>query len=496
MPRRSTNSATRWTLKLCVLFALVAPACSKQGEESPDDRDGHGKIILIGIDGLEWNVILPLLREGKMPNLARLMTEGVFGELETYAPAKSPVIWTTVATGKPPESHGILDFMISESPGTRRFYTSRDRRCKAIWNILSEFGRSADVIGWWNTFPVDRDVNGVVVAQANTDEDFRKREILKGGLLRGVPGQVHPESRQDEMLGIFADVDGRLNEYCDRIFGGVGGVRAPLARYHIEQTRWTIRSDEAYRQIAVRLMKEPEVPDLFAVYLSTPDVVGHRFWRFYEPGAFRYPPPAELVSAFANVIPNAYMEADRSIGDFVRAFPKHADVIVISDHGMGPTNTQVDFMQFSPTDSSESGAHTDGPPGIFVAAGPSFKRTNQDAASLKTLQRKDIPRLGRMIDIAPTILAMLDVPLGRDMNGRPLQAILSEGRARDLRLYYVDTHESPAWFSNRDQDRTEHAGHEERMRQLRSLGYISDDPTKGTTTAPTPASGSDKSMAP
>ncbi|MBX3394844.1 MAG: alkaline phosphatase family protein [Phycisphaerae bacterium] len=496
MLRRSAHPLKRWILQLCSLLALVGPACSKQVEEAADDRDGHGKILLIGIDGLEWNVILPLLREGKMPNLARLMADGVFGELETYAPAKSPVIWTTVATGKPPENHGILDFMISESPGTRRFYNSRDRRCKAIWNILSEFGRRVDVIGWWNTFPVDRDVNGVVVSQANTDEEFRKREILKGGLLRGVPGQVHPESRQDEMLGIFAEVDGRLNEYCDRLFASVGSVRAPLARYHIEQSRWTIRSDEAYRQIALRLMKEPEVPDLFAVYLSTPDVVGHRFWRFYEPGAFKYPPPAELVSAFADVIPNAYIEADRAIGEFIRAFPRNADVIVISDHGMGASNTQLDFMQFSPTDTSESGAHTDGPPGIFVAAGPSFKASTADEKSIRTLQRKDIRRIGRVIDIAPTILALLDVPIGRDMTGRPLQSILSEGRVRELRIYYVDTHESQEWFSSRDQDRAEHAGYDERMRQLRSLGYISDDPTQGTTTVPTTAPGSDKNVAP
>jgi len=99
---------------------------------------------------------------------SRLDAAGVFGELETFIPTWSPAIWTSIVTGKVPSKHGITAFVHSpDEKGVRRLYTNRDRRSKAIWNILTDSGRSVATVGWWMTFPVE-EINGVMVAQVNT----------------------------------------------------------------------------------------------------------------------------------------------------------------------------------------------------------------------------------------------------------------------------------------------------------------------------------------
>ena len=107
-----------------------------------------GPVAVIGLDGLEWDVVLPLLREGRMPTLEGLMREGSFGRLSTRAPARSPVIWTTVVTGKEPGGHGILGFTRPDGSGGRRLYTSADRTTKALWNILGDHDQRSIVLGW------------------------------------------------------------------------------------------------------------------------------------------------------------------------------------------------------------------------------------------------------------------------------------------------------------------------------------------------------------
>ncbi len=133
-------------LPLC-LGSACTPAPTESREPTP--------VLVFAIDGFEWSVILPLLRAGEMPHLAALMERGTFGELKTLVPTKSPRLWTTIATGKPPAEHGILDFVKEqEDPSLpEQHYTSYDRRTKAFWNILSEAGVTNDTIGWWVTYP-------------------------------------------------------------------------------------------------------------------------------------------------------------------------------------------------------------------------------------------------------------------------------------------------------------------------------------------------------
>ena len=156
----------------------------------------HGPVMLIGADGLDCDLASPMLKAGQLPNLAKLMQAGVAGKLGTLKPTKSPVIWTTIATGIGKKRHGITGFMNkragevepdphdeteataeeenaysqglnAESTKKKSLVRSTDRKVKALWNIASDNGRSVASIGWWVTWPVEP-INGIMVAQTNT----------------------------------------------------------------------------------------------------------------------------------------------------------------------------------------------------------------------------------------------------------------------------------------------------------------------------------------
>lgn len=90
--------------------------------------------------------------------IKRLMGQGTFGEFKTFRPTLSPLIWTTVATGKRPDKHGILGWRYPDpaDPDVLRFYTSADSETKAFGNILSDYQRRVCIIGWFMSFPAKK----------------------------------------------------------------------------------------------------------------------------------------------------------------------------------------------------------------------------------------------------------------------------------------------------------------------------------------------------
>ena len=78
-------------------------------------RQTGAKVAIIGLDGADWDFALPMIRRGELPNLARLRREGAYGKMRTNTPPLSPLLWTTIATGKSPDIHGINDFLVLDS---------------------------------------------------------------------------------------------------------------------------------------------------------------------------------------------------------------------------------------------------------------------------------------------------------------------------------------------------------------------------------------------
>jgi hypothetical protein len=466
--RRTRGVAVLRRLAGLVLALALLAGCA------PERELARQPIVLIGVDGLEWRVVLGMLRAGRLPTIGRLMREGVFGKLASLSPTKSPVIWTSVATGKVPEKHGILHF-VDERQETMRLYSNRDRRTKALWNVFSDFERTVHTIGWWVTFPAER-IHGTMVAQTNTVGQLRKAGgagVWKGTVIPGLPGQVTPEAYQPRVMEVAAEVVAALPELGRTVFGDLASASGTLAASHWQNTEWALRADAIYRRLAVEILGRPgEAFDLLLVYFGLPDVVGHRFWRYAFPDEFAHaPPPAELRH-FGDVVADAYAFVDDAIAEILGRLPPDANVLIVSDHGMHPINTRKQFRADDRPRAALSAHHNNAPAGVIVARGPRIATPRGDAVELETLMKSDLKVLGGVLDVAPTILALAGLPVGADMDGRVMERVLDETFAAHHPPTAVDTHDSQAWLDARPGTLLPAEVEAERLEQLRGLGYV------------------------
>jgi len=470
-------------LILTFVFASFIAGCG--GENG---GQASGRVLVIGVDGLEWRILLPLLRRGEMPHLAGLMERGVAGYLETLNPTLSPVIWTSVATGKPPALHGIRDFAYDDpETGEKRLFTSRERRVKAIWNILGDSRRTVNVIGWWNTWPAEP-VNGVMVSQFSSLE--RADRHWMGTVREDWPAQTWPGPVYDEILPLVRQVNA---EYPAELEPGERNLPASVAgliprlppqatpfEYRlVNDSLWVFRADETYARIACKILEERPA-DLTLTYLGSTDVVGHRFLRHYMPDAYSYRPREEALKAFRGIIPATYRFVDRIVGDLVAAAGPDTTVMLLSDHGMAPVNTTRDFEEAfeqgnerTRLASVNAGHDLFAEPGVLIAAGPLFRGGEQGRFwEDPGFSLEELPQLGSIFDIAPTLLYALDLAVGADMVGMVMTNLIREPVLSAREIGYITTYEgvegpdgtaAPNPFDGLD---------EERLQQLKNLGYI------------------------
>lgn len=255
--------------------------------------------VLVGIDGAEWRVIERLWDERRLPHLRELARTGVSRPLAT-AYDVSPVIWTTIATGRRPEEHGIVGFVLPTPQGDVPI-TSTARRVPAIWNMASTAGRRVAVLGWWGTWPAES-VDGVVVA------DRAITEPQTG---------VFPASYRDEVRRTVAWARKRKNPFGDVLFA---------------------RRDQVMARTVHRLGDEPF--DLLMIYFRTVDIVSHQAWKTFEPEAFGL----TAAEVDAQRVPAAYEAVDEAIGRIVDAAGPDTNFLVVSDHGfqaLAKENVQI-----------------------------------------------------------------------------------------------------------------------------------------------------------
>jgi len=460
--RSTTLRRAGLALWLCALGA----GCAR---EEPVGPAPPGPLLVVGVDGLEWDVALPLVQAGRMPNLRSLMERGTYGKLQTTRPTSSPILWTTIATGKDSAAHGIRGFVQDEGSGELELYDRTDRRTAAIWNMASEHGLRTACVGWWMTFPVE-EILGVMVAQTNTEDHLPEggtQRLWKGNLIDGVPGQVHPPERQNEMLAVLREVDASLPELLLRIFGAFPHELSALGEQLWSDCRWAFRADATYLEVTERLLGEADPFDLALVYFGGPDVVGHRFWRYLRPELYEHPPSTRELENLGHIVEDYYVYIDEALGRLVRAAGADATVFVLSDHGMNAVRRKEVFDAEAPPENVNSGHHAAAPPGVFLAAGPIVRAAERSLPS----EVAQLETSGSIHDIAPTLLAALRIPLGRDLSGRVLTEIFRADFAIERQPRPVATHDTPAFLERQSFDGST-PGEAERLEQLRGLGYL------------------------
>jgi hypothetical protein len=459
---------------LVAALMLTPGACSRDDIGAARDSKAETQqppVILVGIDGLEWTVVEEMLAAGRLPVLQRILERGSYGKLSVYEPTLSPMLWTTIATGTMPDAHGIRGFLrpgagknSQNRDGAQSLYTSADRRRKAFWNVASDADLATWVIGWWLTFPVEP-IDGIMVAQVNTVTPAMRRAgkgVWKGRLVPGLEGQVHPREIEGEVLGLLPQVEADLGALETKIFGAKGMALKGVPRRLIEQSRWALLADSLYVRVARELLGRHAPPAALAIYLGGPDVVGHRFWRYMEPRSYDHPPSEEEVAALGDVIRAYYAWTDQAIGALLAEAPTDSTVIVVSDHGMHATNLRAHYRS-----GTLSGGHLDAPPAFFAAAGPKIRKASSDGAAVKA---DAVPMLGSVLDVAPTLLALLGTVVGSDMKGRVLDRIIEPAFLKEHPMRFVDRVTPEGWRPEVVEAETPASG--ERIEQLRELGYL------------------------
>ena len=352
------------------------------------------KVLLIGWDAADWRVINPLMDAGKMPALKRLVERGVVANLATLRPILSPMLWTSIATGKRPYKHGILGFTEPTPDGSGvRPVSSLSRTTKALWNILHQRGFTSNVIGWWPSNPVEP-IRGAMVsnlyqqAVGHLDKPWpipggTVHPARLGETLAGL--RLHPEEITPESLMGFVPRAAEVDQKTDRRLNSVLKILAECTSVHAATT----------------YLMEHEPWDVTAVYYDAIDHFSHGFMSYHPPRRPHVPEPD--FELYQGVVEAGYRYHDMMLARLLALAPDDVTVIVCSDHGFHPDHNRPEWIPNEPAGPAVE--HRDF--GMLLIAGPGIRRDERIHGA-------------NLLDITPTILALLGLPVGDDMDGKPL----------------------------------------------------------------------------
>lgn len=428
----------------------------------PPSRAAAAPVIWIGLDGLDWHLLDRLAAAGLMPNWSLLVAEGHGATLQAFQPLLSPILWTSAATGADPMVHGVLDFQeVEPRTGRKLPISGRSRRVPAVWNAASAAGRRVGVVGWWATHPAE-EVDGFFVSDRLAPllyPDAPAAGLAYPAALS--PGLAQLRAREgavadSELAGFVRAPAAELTEL--RAQGGPAGPVSSLARI-IGATRLSHR--------VARDLYDRERPDLMALYLAGTDEIGHVFAPYRPP---RLPCVTDADAArYGGVVDRYYALVDRVLGQWMRrAEEDGATILVHSDHGFH-------WGEGRSCDLTARGWNTASfwhrPDGVFLAWG----RRVRPSRARGTV---------RLLDVAPTVSALLGVAHDPSLRGRPLGAVFDGLRAAPPRPIFREV--VVRRLADDPPSETEAA---EYAKKLIALGYISGADTRAVAPEPGDAPG-------
>jgi Flp pilus assembly protein TadD/arylsulfatase A-like enzyme len=407
------------------------------------------KVLVIGLDGADWAILDPLLAQGRLPHLARLIERGVRADLQTIVPTLSPVIWTTVATGVEPDRHGILDFLVRDPrTGAEQPVTSVQRRTPTVWEMLSDAGVPVGVVGWWATWPADP-VRGYLVSDRLAYQLFGYRADLGDARGKTWPGPLYDALRP----GIVAP-DAVPWEAIVPYLGGERkspGQFSAGERELLDEFRTVLASAETYRKAALECRRRMP-PRLEMVYFEGTDTAAHLFMP-YRPPDLPGVPEAGRVS-FGAVVDRTYEAADRWVGELISGLDDSWTVLVLSDHGFASDDTRPRLTDSRIGHGPAADWHRKF--GVLILSGRHVRRGAPLAEAT-------------VYDIAPTLLALFGRPVPASWPGEVLASALEP---TFLAAHPVRFQADDPVHAREGQGSGEDPGARELRRKLESLGYV------------------------
>jgi len=414
-------------------------------------RAEGSKVLIVGLDGYDWKVAQLVSRSRPLPAIERMRREGASGDLRSIEPLVSPLEWTTIATGVTPDVHGVTDFLVKdEATGEEIPATSTMRRVPAIWNMASLVGEGTGLVGWLATYPAEH-VNGFIVSDRLAYHMFDPAWFKSPA---GTPteGLTYPPGLLDEIKGLLVEPKDVGSEMAAYVRGPIGPLSDSFNPDDpISDLRLIISGYRTYENVFDELYPAYR-PDLGGVYFEFTDSACHLFMRYMAP-------PMAGVSAdeerrFGGGVAATYAEADRILGEILGAVDDSTIVVVVSDHGFKSGDTR-------PASDSRIG-HGQAIPwhrldGVIAMRGPHVKTGHEIVGA-------------GVLDVAPTVLYLLGLPVDKSMPGRVLLDALDEGWTAAHPVRFTAAYDSllPAATARAAASPADQALKE----KLASLGYV------------------------
>ena len=389
-------------------------------------RPTNVKVLVVGIDGATFRVINPLLAQNALPNFRKLMDTGAHGVLRSEHPMASPALWTTIATGRARKDHGIEGFVVFKAPEKPRrgvLVGSADRKTLALWNIVGPFARDVGFLGWWASWPAEP-VNGWIVSDRFTRERWnewlgrKKREHT-----------AYPAALMHELQALIVEPSDPPMDEIDKLVTLSPGERAeflaakkPVFGHGLSVFKYAYCSQRSYEKMALQLLAQRQ-PDLTGLFLVANDPVSHCFWHFYEPSEYPQGVDPEKAARLGQLVPNFYRHNDLYLGALLAQVSPETVVFVVSDHGF-EASRQLPLLKVAPNLFEGPEAERAAMNGM-IAVGQSGKHHVEGVLiAAGGPVRRGVAVNATQYDIAPTVLALLGLPVPRDMPGRVLDEIL------------------------------------------------------------------------
>jgi predicted AlkP superfamily phosphohydrolase/phosphomutase len=403
-------------MRVCPFFVsllLAAAAAHAQTHEKPAPRP---HVVVIGVNGMELDVIRPLLLKGAMPNLERVINNGAYGKLRTVSAPNCPRVYSTIFTSTEPDENGVTGFLVGGITANTNMLKE-----EPIWSVLSRNDVSVGMANVPATFPV-MPVNGYMISGMLTRGKNCEDGVLCAPKLSEVTGgdAVYPKTLQPELLknvGDFyidcermpgaSDLKGHEKEFIDKWLDKVQLIR-----------------DEQTKLFDYLLTKHPT--DFAMLGQSCEDRTGH--W-LYPIASYNVGYNASINSVRVEAFPDQYIAFDKVLGSILKHVDENTYVIIISDHGIKPLrefenkdpHAHMDHEKTTPVIAKHDFADGDDVPGSFFAMGPGIKHNSR----LMGFEAS-------VYDITPTILHIYGIEQPKQMRGRVLTEIFENNQDKAL----------------------------------------------------------------